>query len=170
MQTMKLLMTTFGILAVAMLGLSPTVAMAANEVGATNSMTIEGTCGITIPSGLSFGSVDAEAESGEGQLNITPTGNGNPEVDVYAMNWLDTSDDSIVIFGQNTKFSFASSTDYTLEKTAMNSTANTLIPFGTLDNALSTNSSYWQVFADMEKAHIGSVQQDMTFVVSDCVV
>ncbi len=164
MQNVKLLLVTFGILAIGMLGLAPTVAFA--QTATNNSMTIAGTCGITIDNSLSFGSVDPDAQSGYEELQITPTGNGDVILDLYATDWLDTGSTN-VINGEKTKFSFVNGTAYT-SATPLNSTDGT-ISYGTLDNTAGTNSSYWQVEATLNTgSFVGSVQQDMTFMVSSC--
>ncbi len=164
MQKVKLLLVTFGILAVGMLGISPTVSFA--QVVTNNSMSILGTCGITIDNALSFGNVTPGEESGYEQLDITPTGNGDVVLLMYASNWVD-GDSNNIIDGDKTRVSNVNTTPYA-DALPMNSTDGSK-SFGTLVNSAGTNSTYWLVDATLNTGFVGSVQQDMTFMVNDCV-
>jgi len=167
MQKVKLFTVAFGILAVGLLGLAPTAAFAQQETSST--MTILGTCGITIGSAMTFDAIEPDGRSSYEQLDITPTGNGDVVVNMFGGHWLDTTDGTNIINGEKTKFAFVNATDYdSVDAIPLNS-SNNIFSYGTIDDAGGINSTFWQVEATLNTGFVGSVQQTMTFTVSECV-
>ena len=129
-------MLVFGILSIAMVGMSPTAFAQTSQ----SSMNIGATCGITIGSALSFGTVVVDTISSEATLGMTGEGSTGSIVEVSGSDWLDTSDVNQVD-GELTAFGLLTGTY--ASKTTLNSTDGTIL-MGTVTNGV-TNSTYWMV-------------------------
>ena len=85
-------------LSITMISIGP--AFAQESASSTSSMTVEGTCGVTIGTALDFGLVTPDFASDEGILDITGTGSAPSIVSTFATDWLDGSN-NIIVDGKN---------------------------------------------------------------------
>jgi len=119
-------------------------------------------CGLVVNSVLDFGSLESATISSEVRLDLTNFGINSTSIDVYGKDWKLISDNSVIIAGENTRFSTASGTFDS--KTALNNTDGT--KFVTSIDPGMTQSTFWNVNTALIEPGFagGDVQQEMTFV------
>lgn len=133
----------------------------------TSTMTVGGTCGISIVSPMSFGNVIPGDISVEQELQITGEGSTSSDFSVFATNWIDVETGDNIVNGEKTKFSSIEAEVYD-DKLSLNAT-DTTIPIGNVVNQ-ETYSTYWEVELILNDVTFqGAVEQELTFVVDDCV-
>lgn len=133
-----------------------------------NTLRIVPTCGIGTPVGVSFSDTGSDDVTNELELQITNSGNGNLSLNIFATDWVDTTDNTIIaIYGNNTGFSDTTSTFSS--KTLLNATNEpTGISFVDIASGV-TNSTWWQVdttLAQGSETYTGDIKQIITLIAS----
>jgi hypothetical protein len=169
----KAIMVVFGILSVAMVGMSP-ITLAQETT--TSTLTVDTTCGFAIGLAMDFETVSVGEISTEAELQIEGTGTAigsSALLSVYAGDWLDVNGAKVSqINGERTKYATSDQgqgIDYA-SKTAMNNTA-ILIPYDDFSHIPigSTNSTWWEVEVILlDDTFSGAVTQDLTFTSTGC--